>query len=230
MAVVPQDTLAQHQNFLLNIGYLAIINGRGPFSGIFPHSAIGKFNIRENIKDVAVGDDAYNGNEWGKVTSVTGDVTNGFSFVVKYNNTVLPQGINHATWNPSRNQTYASMLPAAADVTGLVTTNNWQKLASIGVIVVAPSNPSAATNPLITLESAAPTISAAGGNTSLDFSQGLVSVQKTVNGVNSGTPVISDALGVVSMPNGNTIGQLIRFIVTKTGYNIATFGPYTVVA
>lgn len=224
MEVVPQDTLEQHQNFLLNIGYLAIINGRGPFSGIFPQSAIGQFNIRENIKDVAVGDDAYNGSEWGKVISVTGDVTNGFSFVVKYNNTVLPQGIDHANWNPSRNQTYASMLPAAADVTGLVTDNQWQKLASIGVIVVENTNATVQTLILV----ATPVIVQGGAATSLDFNISGVSVQKTVNDINSGAPVVADGAGLASIPNGNTTGQLIRFVVSLSGKVLGTYGPYTV--
>ena len=224
----PQDTLAGHQAFLMNIGYLAVINGRGPFSGIFAQSAIGQFNIRENIKDVAVGDLAYNGTEWGKVTSVTGDTTNGFSFVVKYNHTVLPAGIDHATWNPSRNQTYASMLPAAADVTGLVTDNQWQKLSSIGVLIVQDTNPSIATAPTIVLESAAPTIVQGGAATSLDFNVAGVSVQKTVNNVASEAPVVANGSGVASVPNGNTTGQIIHFVVSKTGHNTQTFGPYTV--
>jgi hypothetical protein len=224
MAVVPQDSLAQHQAFLLNIGYLAIINGRGPFSGIYPQSAIGQFTIRENIKDVAVGDDAYNGSEWGKVTSVTGDVTNGFSFVVKYNNTVLPQGIDHASWNPSRNQTYASMLPAAADVTGLVTNNEWQRLSSIGVIVVANANPSIQSLNLAVV----PTITQGGPATSLDFDIAGVSVQKLVNDVASGAPVVANGSGVASIPNGNTTGQSIKFVVSLSGKVLGTYGPYIV--
>jgi hypothetical protein len=219
-----QDKLVDHQAFLMNIGYLAIINGRGPFSGIFAISAANQYNIRENIKDVAVGDDAYNGSEWGKVTSVSGDVTNGFSFVVKFNHTVLPQGVDHATWNPSRNQTYASMLPAAADVTGFVTTNNWQKLASIGVIVVAPSNPSIQTLTLV----AAPIIVQGGVATSLDFNISGVSVQKLVNDVASGAAVVANGSGVASIPNGNTTGQLIKFKVSLNEIVLGTFGPYIV--
>lgn len=225
MAVVSQDTLADHQNFLMNIGYLAVINGRGPFSGIYAQSAIGQFSIRENIKDVAVGDDAYSGSEWGKVISVTGDITNGFSFVVKFNHTVLPAGVDHATWNPSREQKYASMLPAAADVTGLVTTNNWQKLASIGVIVVAPSNKSVVT---LTLDNGTPSIQQGGPATSLDFNIGLVSVQKLVNDVASGAPVVANVSGVASIPNGNTTGQQIKFVVSLAGKVLGTYGPYTV--
>lgn len=228
MAAVPQVTLAQQQVLLMNIGYLAIINGRGPFSGIFAQSAIGQFAPRENIKDVAVGDDAYSGSEWGKVISVTGNTSSGFSFVVRFNNTVLPAGINHATWNPSRTQTYASMLPAAANVTGLVTNNAWQKLASIGVLVIRPTNPSVATEPTIALQSAVPVIVQGGANVALDFNVGFVTVQKTVNNINAGSPVISNALGVVSMPHGNTTGQAIRYVVSKAGSNTITFGPYIV--
>lgn len=224
MAVVKQDTLVDHQNFLMSIGYLAIINGRGPFSGIYQQSAIGQFNIRENIKDVAVGDDAYNGSEWGKVTSVVGDVTNGFSFVVKYDHTVLPQGIDHATWNPSRNQTYAAMLPAADEITGLVTTNNWQKLASIGVIIVAPSNPSVASLVL----AVEPAIVQGGAATSLDFNIAGVSVQKMLAGVASGAPVVANGSGVASIPNGNTEGQSITFAVSLGGSLLGTYGPYIV--
>ena len=223
MAVVKQDTLADHQAFLMNIGYLAIINGRGPFSGIYAQSAIGQFNIRENIADVAVGDDAYNGSEWGKVISKTGN-SNGYSFVVKFNNTVLPQGIDHATWNPSRTQTYASMLPAAADVTGLVTNNQWQKLASIGVIVVQNTNPSIQTLNL----AVAPTIIQGGPETSLDFDIAGVSVQKLVNDVASGAAVVANGSGVASIPNGNTTGQQIKFVVSLAGKVLGTYGPYTV--
>ena len=224
MAVTRQNTLADNQAFLMNIGYLAIINGRGPFSGIYAQSAIGQFTIRENIKDVAVGDDAYNGSEWGKVTSVTGDTTNGFSFIVKYNNTVLPQGIDHATWNPSRTQTYASMLPAASNVTGLVTNNQWQKLASIGVIVVQNSNASIQTLNL----AATPAITEDGPATSLDFDVAGVSVQKIVNGVDSGSPVIANGSGVASIPNGNIDGDLVSFKVSLAGKVLGTYGPYTV--
>lgn len=224
MAVTRQNTLADNQAFLMNIGYLAIINGRGPFSGIYAQSAIGQFNIRESIKDVTVGDDAYNGSEWGKVTSVTGDATNGYSFVVKYNNTVLPQGIDHANWNPSRTQTYASMLPAAADVAGLVTNNQWQKLASIGVIVVQNTNPSVQTLNL----AVAPVIVQAGPATSLDFDIAGVSVQKLVNDVASGAAVVANGSGVASIPNGNTTGQKIKFVVSLAGKVLGTYGPYTV--
>lgn len=230
MSAVRQETLEDHKVFLLQIGYLAIINGKGPFSGLFAQSAIGQYNVRENIKDVAVGDEAYNGSEWGRVTSTTGDVTNGFSFVVKYSHTVMPQGQDPATWNPARNVTYTSMLPAAATVTGMPMDNQWQKLASIGVVVVKPTNPSIATNPAIVLESAAPTIQQGGPATSLDFNIAGVSVQKTVDGVASGSPVIANGSGVASIPNGNTTGQLIRFVVSKAGYNTVTFGPYTVIA
>jgi hypothetical protein len=225
MAVTPQDTLLDHQAFLMNIGYLAIINGRGPFSGIFAQSAIGQHNIRENIIDVAVGDNAYSGSEWGTVISKTGDSTNGYSFVVKYNNTVLPQGIDHASWNPSRTQTYASMLPPATTVSGLVTNNAWQKLASIGVIIVAPSNPSIAK---LTLDNGTPTIVQGGPATSLDFNIGLVSVQKLVNDVASGSPVVANASGIASIPNGNTTGQLIKFQVSLNGALLGTYGSYTV--
>lgn len=230
MAATPQETLDDHKVFLSQIGYLAIINGKGPFSGIFAQSAINQFYVRENIKDVAVGDDAYNGIEWGTVTAKTGDTTNGFSIVVKYSHTVMPQGEDVSAWNAVRSQTYTSMLPAAATVTGMPTNNAWQKLAGLGVIFVAPTNPSVATNPAITLESAAPTIQQGGPATSLDFNIGGVSVQKTVDGVASGSPVVANGSGVASIPNGNTTGQLIRFVVSKTGYNTVTFGPYTVIA
>lgn len=228
MSAVRQETLEDHKVFLSQIGYLAIINGKGPFSGIFAQSAINQFYVREDIKDVTVGDDAYNGIEWGKVISKTGDVTNGFSFVVRHSHTVMPQGEDVETWNPVRDVTYASMLPAAANVTGLVTTNQWQKLASLGILVIAPTNPSITTNPAIALESAAPTIVQGGPATSLDFNIAGVSVQKTVGGVNSGAPVVANGSGVASVPNGNTTGQLIRFVVSKTGHNTVTFGPYTV--
>jgi hypothetical protein len=225
MAVTPQNTLADNQAFLMNIGYLAVINGRGPFSGNFVQSAIGQYRIRENIKDVIVGDHAYSGNEWGKVISVSGDVTNGFTFEVKFNNTVLPAGIDHATWNPSRVQKYASMLPPAATVEGLVHNNAWQKLASIGVIVVENSNTSV---PTLILQSASPVIVQGGTATSLDFNIAGVSVQKLVNDVPSGAPVVANGSGVASIPNGNTTGQSIKFAVSLNGQLIGTFGPYIV--
>lgn len=228
MSAVPQETLEDHKVFLSQIGYLAVINGKGPFSGIFAQSAIGQYTVRENIKDVAVGDEAYNGAEWGTVTSKTGDITNGFSFVVKYSHTIMPQGQDPATWNPARNVTYTSMLPAAATVTGFPMDNQWQKLASIGVVVVKPTNASIPTSQTIALESAAPTIVQGGGATSLDFNVGGVSVQKTVGGVNSGAVVVANGSGVASVPNGATTGQIVRFIVSKTGHNTVTFGPYTV--
>jgi hypothetical protein len=225
MSAVPQDKLSDHQAFLMNIGYLAVINGRGPFSGIFPQSAIGQFNIRENIKDVALGDDAFNGNEWGKVTAIAGDAVNGFTFTVKYTHTVLPQGIDHASWNPTRTKTYASMLPAAGTVAGLVENNAWQKLASIGVIVVQNSNPI----PIeVKLESATPVIVQGGAATTLDFSVAGVSVQKLVNDVASGAPVVANGSGVAVIPNGNTTGQKIKFAVSSGGKLVGTWGPYTV--
>jgi len=223
MAVVPQVSLADNQRFLQQIGYLAVISVKGPFSGNAPTGAINQFAVRENAADVKVGDYAYTGSEWGKVSAVaTTKIT------VKFTETVKPSGVSHVGYNAVRTEVYPIALNAA--VAGATQDNSWQTLSSIGVVFTYPLNSTIATNPLITLQSAPPTISAAGGNTALDFSQGLVSVQKTVAGVNSGAPVISDANGVVSMPNGNTIGQVIGFVVTKTGYNKATFGPYTVVA
>lgn len=230
MSVVRQDKLEDHKVFLSQIGYLAIINGKGPFSGLFAQSAIGQYTVREDIKDVTVGDEAYNGAEWGTVTAKGGDAAGGFSFTVKYSHTILPQGQDPATWNPARTVVYTSMLPAAANVTGFPTTNQWQKLASIGVVVVKPTNGSIPTSQTIALESAAPTIQQGGPATSLDFNVAAVSVQKTVDGVASGSPVIANASGVASVPNGNTTGQVIRFVVSKTGHNTVTFGPYTVIA
>jgi hypothetical protein len=221
----PQNTLLDHQAFLMNIGYLATINGKGPFSGIFAQSAIGQFNIRENIKDVAVGDLAFTGSEWGKVKSVTGNTTSGFSFVVKFNNTVLPQGVDHATWNPSREQTYAAMLPAAANVTGLVTNNNWQKLASMGVLIVEDTNPSVQT---LILQTSNLIIDSAGNPVTLDFNIGNVSVQKIVNDVDTGSPEVADSNGVVSMPNTENEEDSVSYRVSLNGKVLGTFGPYIV--
>ena len=138
MPATPQVTLEDNKALLLQIGYLAMINGNGPFSGKFAHLATNQFNARQNIKDVAVGDHAYNGYEWGTVTAVSGDVTNGFSFTVKFSHTVMPHGQDPSTWNPARTQTYTAMIPGAEDVTGFPNNNAWQSLTSIGVLIVAP--------------------------------------------------------------------------------------------
>lgn len=227
---VPQVTLQDNIQFLTQIGYLAVINGAGPFAGYSQVMASNQFFIRENIKDVAVGDDAYNGNEWGVVVAKTGTETDGYSFDVKYTRTVLPQGVDHATWNPARTVKYASVLPPAAELSGLVTNNQWQKLASIGVVVVAKANPSTPTNPTITLENGPIVISEAAGAVSLDFNVGGVSVQKKVAGVNAGPPVVANASGVAVIPNGNTEGEEVSYEVSKAGHNTITIGPITVVA
>lgn len=230
MAVTPQVTLQDNLQFLSQIGYLAVINGAGPFTGYSQIMASRQFFIRENIKDVAVGDDAYNGNEWGIVTAKTGNTTDGYSFDVKYSRTVLPQGVKHTTWNPVRTVKYAAVLPSAADLTGLVNANQFQKLASIGVIVVAKANPIMPTNPAIALENGPIIISAAAANITLDFNIPGVSVQKRLAGVNTGAPVVANASGIAVMPNGNTVGQSISYVVSKANHNTMTVGPIVVVA
>ena len=132
--------------------------------------------------------------------------------------------VDHAAWNPSRNQTYASMLSAAATVTGLVTNNAWQKLASLGVLIVKNTNASVQTLKL----TAIPTIVQGGAATSLDFDVAGVSIQKYVNNVASGAPVVADGTGLASVPNGNTTGQSIKFAVSLGGKLLGTWGPYIV--
>ena len=228
MAAVPQVTLNDSKQFLEQIGYLAVINGKGPFAGYSQVMASRQFFIRENIKDVAVGDDAFSGSEWGKVVTKTGNVTDGYTFEVKYPFTVLPAGVDHKTWNPARTIKYSAVLPAAAELTGLIQANQFPKLASIGVVVVAQRNPSIPTAPSIALDTNITVISAAAPNITLDFNIGGVSVQKKVAGVNSGAPVVANASGVAVMPNGNTVGQSVSYVVSKTGHNTTTIGPIVV--
>jgi hypothetical protein len=225
MSVVPQVTLEDYEGFLQKIGYLSIINVKGPFNGYGLNQAINRFGIRETAATVAIGDDAYNGAEWGKVSAIAAD-----KITVQYSHSIKPAGIANADYNPIRTEVYPISLTDA--VVGATQDNAYGKIASIGVVFVYPidTNSPAVTNPAITLQSAAPTIQEGGAATALDFSIGTVSVQKTVNGVASGAPVISDAAGVVSIPNGNLTGELIRFVVSKVGYNTVTFGPYTVIA
>lgn len=230
MAAVPQVTLEDSKQFLEKIGYLAVINGKGPFAGYSQIMASRQFFIRENIKDVAIGDDAFSGSEWGKVIAKTGTAINGYTFDVKYAHTVLPAGVDHATWNPARVVKYSAVLPAAADLTGLVQANQFPKLASIGVVVVAQLNPSMPTAQTIALDTNLTVISAAAPNVTLDFNVSGVSVQKRVAGVNSGAPVVANASGVAVMPNGNTVGQSISYVVSKTGHNTMTVGPIVVTA
>lgn len=219
----PQDLLTANQRFFQEIGFLATIQAGGPMTGVHINSAINQFVKRERRADVAVGDYAYTGNEWGQVSAIASD-----KITVKFAHTVMPQGTDTSTWNPVRTEVYPFGLTTA--VSGANNDNAWQRLGGIGVVFVAPLNPIVATNPAITMTPNPPTISAAGGNIVLTFSQPGVSVQKTVNGLNSGSPVVANGSGVASIPNGNTAGQLIRYIVSKVGFNTVTFGPYTVVA
>jgi hypothetical protein len=224
MSAVPQVSLTDNQKFLLNVGYLAIINGKGPFGSQNKHEAINGFKVRETWADALVGDDVYTGNEWGKVKAKTGDNTMGWALTVTFSRTVLPAGVDHASWNPVRDEIYTSQLPAAPTATGLANTNAWQNLSSVGILVCGPGPewlPEIKLDAqIIVKQGVTPTIV----NTNVP----TVSVQLKVNKVNVGAPVVADAGGIAAVPNAATAGQKVGFVVTKVGYQTAYFGPYTV--
>lgn len=221
MSAIPQVTLADNEQFLQSIGYLAVINATGPFSGRNATRGFTNCKIREKVADVQVGDDAWTGAEWGKVSAKTST-----KITVQFAHSIKPAGVANEDYNPIRTEVYPVSLDAP--VAGTTQDNSYQTLSGIGVVFtyLVPTTTALQT---ITLQSAVPTIHATADPIVLNFSAGGVSVQKTVGGVNSGVPVIADASGIVSMPGSNTAGQLIRYVVSKAGYTTATFGPYTVV-
>lgn len=223
------DLLEQNEQFIQNIGYLAAIaNLNGPFSvrSVLPSQ---QFKMREYASQVAVGDKAYNGNDYGVVTAVSSDDDPEFvKITVEFPNSIKPDGIENDDYDPIKTEVYTTSRDSA--VAGTTQQNSWQKLASIGCLFYTEANPVAAEAPAIVLESAAPTIQEGGPATSLDFNIAGVSVQKKVATVNSGAPVIANGSGVASVPNGNTTGQSITFEVSKAGYNTIVIGPYIVAA
>lgn len=230
MSAVPQVTLADNQAFLLNVGYLAIINGRGPFGSSNLHQAINGWKVRETWADAVVGDYVYTGNEWGKVKAKTGDNTVGWALTVTFDRTVLPAGIDHATWNPVRDEIYTSQLPAADAASGLANTNAWQNLSSVGIVVCAPVGGGvAATVPNIVLD-ATPVIQQGVTPFTVDTDTAGASIQPQVGGVNSGSPVVADGSGVGSIAHAFTAGQSITFVVSAAGKATMTFGPFIVAA
>jgi hypothetical protein len=135
MAVVPQVTLADNDRYLQQIGYLSVISVKGPFSGNAPVSVINQFAVRENAADVQVGDDAYTGNAWGKVSKITVDAidtTKVESISVVFVHTVKPAGVSNADYVPARTEVYP--VSNTPDATNATQDNAYQKLASIGVV------------------------------------------------------------------------------------------------
>lgn len=134
MPAVPQVSLADNQVFLQQIGYLAVISVKGPFSGNAPTEAINQFGVRQKASEVKVGDYAYTGNEWGRVSAIAAT-----KITVQFANTVKPAGVSHIDYNPVRTEVYPISLNAA--VAGTTEDNSWQTLSSIGVVFSYPVTP-----------------------------------------------------------------------------------------
>lgn len=225
--------LNDNRAFLEKIGYLSVVAGMGgPYPRAAYASVINQFQLRETAASVAVGDYAQNGVEYGKVSAVErdDDPVAYTKITVQFVQTIKPAGIEPADWNPVRTVVYYISEEENDANTAPMQAVAWQKLGSLGVVFFFPVTPDPVTAPAITLESATPTIQQGGPATSLDFNIGGVSIQKTVNGTPSGSPVVANGSGVASISNGATAGQLVRFVVSKEGYNTVTFGPYTVAA
>lgn len=220
MSVTPQVLLADQEVFLQKIGYLAVISANGPFSGRTAIQGLEKFKMRENRADVKVGDDAYTGSEWGKVSAV-----DAVSFTVEFPNTVKPAGVANEDHVPVRTEVYSFELDDA--VPNTTQDNSWQTLSSIGVVFVYPLNPSV---PTVTIDNGTPVFQQGVTPVSVDFNLAGVSVQREVNGVNVGSPVIANGSGVASIPNAATTGQSVVLIVSYNNAIVAKFGPYIVIA
>lgn len=219
MGAIPQVTLEDNEQFLQSIGYLAVINANGPFSGRTATRGFTNFKIREKAVDVKVGDDAFTGSEWGKVTAIAAT-----KITVKFTHTIKPAGVANEDYNPIRTEVYPISLDAP--VAGATEDNSWQTLSGIGVVFVYKVNEDKLP---IVLESALPVIHANATPVSLDFNVAGVSVQKKVNGVKSGAAVVANGSGVASMPNGNTVGQKISYVASLAGRDSILVGPITVI-
>ena len=220
MSVVPQVTLSDNQAFLQKIGILAIISANGPFSGRTAIQGIEKFKMRENRADVKVGDYAYTGSEWGKVSAIAAN-----KITVQFAHTVKPAGVANEDHVSVRTEVYPISLNAA--VAGATEDNSWQTLSSIGVVFVYPTDDII---PTVTIDNGTPVFQQGVTPVSIDFNLAGVSVQRKVNGVNVGSPIVANGSGIASVPNAATTGQLVTLVVSYNNKVVATFGPYTVLA
>lgn len=226
-----------NEQFLSHIGYLALIGVKGPYRQYNLHEFINNVKVIDNPAEVAAGDIAYGGNRLGTVVS---NVLNAGkrTITVKYGPIERPAGVTPEEWAADYDalafQTDKHVISdvAATNATGNVIPNPYLRLASISVVFARKTDsiPNPAENDDIALLTAAVVITQGGPATSLKFNIPGVTVQKRVANVNSGAPVTADASGVASVPNGNTTGQSITFLVTKEGYSSKLLGPYVVVA
>lgn len=213
-----QDLLDDNVRFLTELGYLSAISVKGPFNGYGVTDRINQFARRENLADVQVGDEAWTGAEYGKVVEVNED-----NIHVQFVDTVKPAGVAVAGYNPSRIEIYGMNLNE--EVEGTTQQNDWQRLASIGVIFTYSQNPGLGetTNPEIELVGVTPDpILDVTTEVSVELSEDLVSVQMMVNGDPVGEPVIG-AMGI-SVFTGVTfeVDDVVTFVCTKAHHNVFT--------
>jgi hypothetical protein len=220
MSAVPQVSLADNERFLQQIGYLATISGGGPFSGTSAALPFVNSKIRQSSDLVKVGDDAYTGNEWGKVIAIAED-----SITVEFVHTTKPAGVSNADYNPKRVQVYPISLDNT--VSGANEDNAWQKLASIGVLFVYKVVPNPVEETYIALNFVP--VFFAGDPAELQFNTPDVTVQMYINDAFSGDPYTTGPANITTTHTMTGVsGDAIHFVVSKIGHNSQTFGPYIV--
>lgn len=220
------DFKTENRQFLERTGFLSLIGTKGPYRSYMLNEKINGVKVIDNVSEVIAGDDAYSGNRWGKVVSnvLASSIR---TITVKYRDIPKAAGASDAEYDTDAERTETVLYTVNEGNVGTNETNRkanpWLQLASIGALFARKLQSAD-----IVLESANPVIIAGATAVSLDFNIAGVSVQKIVNGVASGSPVVANGSGVASMPNGNTAGQSITYTVSKAGVETRTIGPFVV--
>lgn len=224
------NPLVDNLPFLQKLGYLSVISSKGPFKNLNFNEAINGLKVIDNPADIVAGDQAFTATKKGIVVSnvLAGQVR---TITVDFPMVFKPAGVTIDEWNVAANRKETviytiSVTPNTGQQQTNRTHNPWLVLATIGAMFARNVN----AEDFVLQKITPATIQQGGPATVLDLNVAGASVQKTVANVNSGTPVVTDVDGKATIPNGNTTGQVIRFVVTKAGMKARTFGPYTVAA
>lgn len=219
---------------LERIGYLAVItNLNGPFARRAFDGKIHKFQTILNAKDVAVGDDAYNGTRWGKVTAKTvGSTPDYLKITVQWRDLNPAAGIDPDNHNTLRTDVY-HLSVATNDST---TTQHlaFQRMDNVGVVFVRSLNPAVATNPDIELDGSEPEIKEGGADIQMAFVIGEDPLEGAIvtvfiDGEEEETTYETDSSGEVTIPNTFVYGESITFVVSYPDHNSLFIGPLEVV-
>lgn len=239
-----RSVLDSRKDLLLSIGYLAMVsNLRGIYARGLLEERINGFELRSDIRDVVVGDYAYDGLRFGLVESITLTGSSGegegegedsgyptYSVVVVYKNDILPDGLQVDDVSGNLlTQTYHVSLEGGSS--GLVQGLSFSKLDNLGVVFVKPVGDF---SPYTVELTGDPSFVEGGGFQTFEF------LYNGLSPFNDATVTVylNDEVVVEDLTNSSgevtfrlltaLEDDVVKIRLEKDGYGIFEFGPYVV--